>query len=151
MKTRSIKTLARFIALAAFSVSVSAAPPAAAPAAPAGTPPPGHPPMSGGAMGGGGGMPPAHGGAGAADMSKADAPLTQKGKVVSVVDAQQFTYIEVQDAKGKPLWLASPAIAVKKGANIKYAAGEIMPKFHSKALNRDFNNVMFTTRVVIDK
>lgn len=133
-----MKTITALLTLAAISIaSIAAPPPAAAPATSA---PAGHPTA----------MPSGHGAAGAADMTKADAPLTQKGKVVSVVDAKQFSYIEVQDGK-KTRWIASPAIAVKAGNMISYAAGDIMAKFHSKTLNRDFTNVMFTTRVVIDK
>lgn len=153
-----MKTIIAFLALTTVSIASIAADsvnPAANSAAaksattpgtaalPAGhptTPPSGHPAT----------MPSGHGAAGAADMSKSDAPLTKKGKVVSVVDAKQFTYIEVQDGK-KTQWLAAPAIAVKAGNMISYADGEIMAKFHSKALNRDFSNVLFTTRVVVDK
>ena len=137
-----MKTIIALLSLALFSattIAADSATPAAAPAAPAGAPA-GHPAMP----------PGGHGAAGAADMSKADAPLTQKGKVLSVVDAKQFTYIEVQDGK-TTRWVASPAIAVKAGNTIRYAGGDIMPKFHSKTLNRDFANVMFTTRVVLDK
>ena len=95
-------------------------------------------------------MPAGHGSAGAADMSKADAPLTRTGKVVSTLDAQQFTYIEVKDGK-KTQWVVSPAIAVKAGNTIRFADGDVMAKFHSKTLSRDFTNVLFSTRVVIDK
>ncbi len=134
-----MKTIIALLSLALFSVVSLAADSATPAAAPTGAPA-GHPAMP----------PGGHGNAGAADMSKADAPLTQKGKVLSVVDAKQFTYIEVQDGK-TTRWVASPAIAVKAGNTIRYAGGDIMPKFHSKTLNRDFANVMFTTRVVLDK
>jgi len=126
-----MKTLLTFLALTTLSLASLAAEPAAG--APHPTP-----------------LPSGHPVAGAADMSKADAPLTKKGKVVSVVDAKQFTYIELQDGK-KTLWIVSPAIAVKAGNMIRYADGEVMAKFHSKTVNRDFSNVLFTTRVVIDK
>ena len=108
--------------------------------------PPGHPPTPPAAAHGAGG----HGAAGAADMGKSDAPLSKKGKVLSVLDAKQFTYIEIQDGKEKR-WLVSPAITLKPGSTISYADGEVMAKFHSKSLNRDFSNVLFTTRVVADK
>ena len=134
-----MKTIIALLSLALFSATSIAADSATPAAAPAGAPA-GHPAMP----------PGGHGAAGAADMSKADAPLTQKGKVLSVVDAKQFTYIEVQDGK-TTRWVASPAIAVKAGNTIRYAGGDTMPKFHSKTLNRDFTTLMVTTRVVIDK
>lgn len=131
-----MKTIIALLALAA----ISAASMAADSANNAAALPSGHPAMP----------PSGHGSAAAADMSKADAPLTLKGKVVSVIDAKQFTYIEAQDGK-KTQWVVSPAIAVKPGNTIRYANGSIMDKFHSKTVNRDFTNVLFTTRVVIDK
>ena len=45
-------------------------------------------------------------GVGAADMSKTDVPLNRKGKVLTVVDAKQFTYFEVQDG-AKTLWVVA--------------------------------------------
>ena len=131
-----MKTIIAFLALATVSIASIAA----TTAAPAAGAPAGHPTT----------LPSGHPAAGAADMSKANAPLTKKGKVVSVVDAKQFSYIEVQDGN-KTQWLASPAVAVKAGNVISYADGEIMAKFHSKTLNRDFSNLLITTRVVIDK
>jgi len=135
-----MKSLFASLALAAVSLTALAATPAAAPAtAPAGVPA-GHP-----------AMPPAgHGAAAPADMTKATAPLTKKAKVLSVLDAKQFTYMEIKDG-GKSQWLVSPAIAVKVGNSISYADGDVMAKFHSNTLNRDFSNVVFTTRVVVDK
>ena len=133
-----MKNIIALLLLTTASVASIAATPVAA--APAATVPAGHPAMP----------PSGHGSAAPADMTKSEAPLNKKGKVVSVVDAKQFTYIELQEGK-KTLWLASPAITVKAGNTISYADGEIMAKFHSKALNRDFTNVMFTTRVVVDK
>ena len=127
-----MKAITALLALAAFSIAAIAAPPAGHPAIESAAPPAGHPPM------------------GAADMSHATAALTKTGKVVSVVDAKQFTYIEVKTG-GKSQWVVSPAIAVKPGNTIRYADGAVMAKFHSKAANRDFSNVLFTTRVVVDK
>jgi hypothetical protein len=118
-----MKTVAALIALASFSVITSAAPPAA---------------------------PSGHGAGGPVDMRKSDAPLTKKGKVLSAVDTKSFTYIEVQDG-GKKLWVVSPTIAVKNGNLISYADGPAQAKYHSASLNRDFSNVVFTTRVVIDQ
>ncbi len=86
----------------------------------------------------------------AVPSNTAPAPLTKKAKVVSVLDAKQFTYIEIQEG-GKSQWLVSPVVAVKPGNNISYAAGEVMAKFHSNILSRDFSNVVMTTRVVVDK
>ena len=77
------------------------------------------------------------------------AELPYLGKVLSSIDASQYTYIEVQGADKKVLWLAAPTIAVKKNAMIRYEDGAEMTNFHSKTLNRDFANVRFVNRVML--
>ncbi|HYD95542.1 MAG TPA: hypothetical protein VEC01_09485 [Noviherbaspirillum sp.] len=90
--------------------------------------------------------------AAAADMMQlphgsADADLTQKGKVVSVIDANEYTYIEVLQGKNT-LWIAAPKIEVKKNSMIRFEDGAVMTNFRSKLLNRTFPSVMFVNRVV---
>jgi len=116
-----MKTLAVLLALVSFTANAN--PP---------TSPPGHPT----------GM--------AAGTGKPDAPLSKKGKVLSSVDAKSFTYIEVQDG-AKKLWVVSPTVAVKAGNTISYADAPVQAKYHSASLNREFTNVVFTARVVVDK
>ncbi|OWW21411.1 hypothetical protein [Noviherbaspirillum denitrificans] len=88
-----------------------------------------------------------------ADMLKApkntpDADLPLKGKVLSTLDASEYTYIEV--AKGKEtLWLAAPKVAVKKDAVVRFEDGAVMTNFRSKLLDRTFPSVMFVNRVVV--
>lgn len=77
-----------------------------------------------------------------------DADLPKKGKVVSTIDATQYTYIEVVEDK-KTIWLAAPTIALKKNNVIRYDAGSEMSNFHSKTLNRTFPSVIFVNRVVL--
>lgn len=131
-----MKTITALLALAGLSVAALANPPAApaaaapAPAATAATPT-GHP-------------------VGSVDMNKATTPLTKKGTVLSVVEAKSFTYINIQDGK-KKLWVVSPTIAVKKGDKISYADAAIQKQYHSTSLKRDFKDIIFTTRVVVDK
>jgi hypothetical protein len=80
----------------------------------------------------------------------ADADLPKKGKVLSTIDATQYTYIEVVEDK-KTLWLAAPTIALKKNNVIRYDAGSEMTNFHSKTLNRTFPSIIFVNRVVLSK
>jgi hypothetical protein len=119
-----MKSIAVLFALAAFAASVHAAPPA------------GHPSPAAGTM-----MPP---------QAVSDAELTQKGKVVSTIDATEYTYIEVAQGKNT-VWLAAPAIALKKGSMIRFEDGAVMTNFRSKLLNRTFPSVMFVNRVVVEK
>ena len=77
-----------------------------------------------------------------------DAPLPQKAKVLSSIDAAQYTYIEVTQNK-KSLWLAGTTVKVKKGDVIRFDGGMVMKDFHSKTLNRTFPAVSFVDRVVV--
>ena len=78
------------------------------------------------------------------------AQLPQKGKVLSVIDVPQYTYLEVTQNK-KTFWIAGPAVAAKKGDVIRFDDGLAMTNFHSKTLNRTFPSVLFVNRVVITK
>ena len=77
-----------------------------------------------------------------------NAQLPQKARVLSTIDAAQYTYLEVTQNK-KTLWLAATAVAAKKGDVVRFDDGMIMKNFHSKTLNRTFPSVTFVNRVVI--
>jgi hypothetical protein len=77
-----------------------------------------------------------------------DARLPQKAKVLSTIDAAQYTYLEVTRNK-KTLWLAAAAVAAKKGDVVRFDDGMVMTNFHSKTLNRTFPSVTFVNRLVI--
>ena len=79
-----------------------------------------------------------------------DAQLSQKGKVLSSIDAGQYTYIEVSQNK-KTLWLAGTKVAVKKGDVIRFDDGMVMTNFESKTLKRTFPAVTFVSQVVVSK
>lgn len=119
-----MKFITSLFALAALAASVHAAPP------------PSHPSP-----------------AAAAEMLKpppTDAELTQKGKVLSSINANEYTYIEVEQGKNI-LWLAAPSVTVKKGDVIRFEDGAVMANFRSKLLNRTFPSVMFVNRTVVTK
>ena len=76
--------------------------------------------------------------------------LPQKAKVLSIIDAAPYTYLEVSQNK-KTLWLAANAVPAKKGDVIRFDDGMVMTNFHSKTLNRTFPSVLFVNRVVVTK
>ena len=78
------------------------------------------------------------------------AQLAQKGKVLSVIDVPQYTYLEVSQNK-KTFWIAGPTVAAKKGDVIRFDDGMVMSNFHSKTLNRDFPAISFVNQVVVTK
>lgn len=77
-----------------------------------------------------------------------DVELTQKGKVLSTTDANEYTYIEVEQG-GKTTWLAAQKQPLKKGDTIRFDSGSVMTNFYSKLLKRTFPSVTFVNRVVV--
>jgi hypothetical protein len=76
--------------------------------------------------------------------------LTQKAKVLSTIDTDKYTYIEVTQNK-KTLWLAGAKVAVKKGDVIRFDDGMVMTNFESKTLKRTFPSVTFVNSVAVTK
>jgi hypothetical protein len=95
-------------------------------------------------------LPSGHPTIGAAKEGKGapEAPLPQKAKVLSSIDAAGYTYLEVMQNK-KTLWLAGTKVAVKKGDVIRFDDGMVMTNFESKTLKRTFPSVTFVSRVVV--
>ena len=89
----------------------------------------------------------------ARDMLMADKPpaaseLPNQGKVLTSIDANDFTYIEVEHG-GAREWIAAPKMAVKPGSMIRYEEGSVMTNFYSKLLQRTFPTVMFVGHVAV--
>ena len=80
------------------------------------------------------------------DKAPAPAELPHEGTVRAAIDANQFTYIEVERA-GKTEWIAAPLMAIKVGSTIRYEDGAVMSNFYSKLLKRTFAGVMFVGHV----
>jgi hypothetical protein len=72
------------------------------------------------------------------------------GKVLEVMDASIYTYMQVSTAKG-PIWLAASKTTVPKGATISYPDGAVMTNFYSKGLNRTFDRIIFLDKVQVEK
>ena len=111
-----MKSIALLLALAAFSLVASAEPPAGHASSP-------------GAM---------------AMLPPPIAPLTQEGKVLSVIDTPIYTYVEV--ALGdKTQWIAVQKLKVEKGNTILFDDGAAMTDFYSKTLDRTFPSITFVS------
>lgn len=71
------------------------------------------------------------------------APSGLSGKVVETMDAGGYTYV-LLDKEGKKTWAALPVTKVKVGDELKLLGGAEMPGFHSNALNRTFDMIIFS-------
>ena len=68
------------------------------------------------------------------------------GKAVEVLNSGGYTYVNVE-GDGKTAWVAVPAMKVAVGAKVSFAAGDEMPGFSSKTLNRTFDHIIFSPGV----
>lgn len=87
-----------------------------------------------------------------AGIKPADIPagVGHKGKVVSTLQASQWTYVEVEE-KGKKLWVAVPKLEVKPGTVVEFPDSPPMVNFQSKELKRTFEAVIFAPGLRIEK
>ena len=77
------------------------------------------------------------------------ADLPNAGKVVSAMDANEFTYIEVDRGNNHIEWIAAQKMPIKAGSTIRYEEGAVMSNFYSKLLKRTFPSVMFVNDVSV--
>jgi hypothetical protein len=83
----------------------------------------------------------------ASNASTVATPAKLDGKVVETFDGGGYTYICLEK-DGKKAWAAVPATKVNLGDQIELQPGMPMPNFKSKALNRTFDNIIFSSGVI---
>lgn len=103
--------------------------------------------LGAGATGALAGPPPGHPSPGAAMQMIRPGGVTnalaqRTGVALDAIDANDYTYIEVDDA-GKSYWIAAPRLRVARGDMVQFDEGVVMNQFYSKALQRTFPSVMF--------
>jgi hypothetical protein len=75
-----------------------------------------------------------------------DTRMVNNGKVLEVLDTDMYTYLQVTTEKG-PLWIAAYKTNITKGATVKFSNGVAMSNFHSNALDRSFDVIVFVDSV----
>ncbi len=79
-----------------------------------------------------------------AERAEAQSQLPNEGLVKEVLQAQAYTYVQVESTKDGLVWLAGPKVAgLKTGDRLGYSEGVGMPDFFSKELQRNFAMVIF--------
>ena len=73
-------------------------------------------------------------------------PLPNSGVVTELIHTRIYSYIQVKN-QSESHWLAAPRAALQIGDRIRYSRGVTMTNFHSNALNRDFDMILFVERV----
>ncbi len=69
------------------------------------------------------------------------------GTVLEVIDSSLYTYLQVSSGTGA-VWLAAYRNDIAKGEAVSYTKGILRTNFHSKALNRTFDKIIFVDAVV---
>jgi len=69
-----------------------------------------------------------------------------RGRVVDVLDAGEYTYIQVAE-NGKKLWVAVMSTKVSKGDEVEFPDAPAFTNFQSKILNRTFDTLIFAAGV----
>ena len=99
------------------------------------------------------GMPPGHPATPTAPTAeqaaaKAKAGSSQiAGKVVETFDGGGYTYAAVEK-DGLRSWVAAPPTKLEVGQEVQFVPGFVMKNFSSKALNRTFETITFSSGVV---
>ncbi len=79
----------------------------------------------------------------AAEKQAAPSPVT--GKVVEVMNAGGYTYVQLEQVGGKKVWVAAPEMrGVQKGQVLLFKPGYAMPDFKSNTLKRTFDSIIFS-------
>ena len=77
------------------------------------------------------------------------AELPNEGRVLDVLQAGEYTYLEVSTGTASARWLAAPQTALQKGSLVRYEEGSTMSSFYSKLLKRNFSNLMFIGQLAV--
>jgi len=68
-----------------------------------------------------------------------------QGQVQEVIDGGSYTYLRIRTKDSGDVWAATLPTKLQKGASVVIADAMLMTDFHSKALNRTFDEIVFGT------
>ncbi len=84
------------------------------------------------------------------ELKKQAADKGLPGTVLEAIDVSEYTYIHV-DTGSRKAWVAATKLTTAPGDKIFVKDGVLMQNFHSKALNRTFDEIYFSNAVLIEK
>ena len=77
---------------------------------------------------------------------RAPAQVRNAGEVLVAENAGGYSYLRVQTRNG-PVWLATMQTAIQPGEQVGWGQAALMQNFHSKALDRTFDQILFVQGV----
>jgi len=69
--------------------------------------------------------------------------VKQGGIVREVIDAEGYTYLNLEDSEKVGFWVAVPDMEVKVGDGVEIFGATPMPNFYSKTLDKTFDTILF--------
>ena len=83
----------------------------------------------------------------AAAAAPAAEPAPLAGKVLQTMNGGGYTYVYIEKADGKKVWVAVSETPVKVGSDVVFQPGMEMGSFESKALKRTFDSIVFSNGI----
>ena len=75
--------------------------------------------------------------------------LPKQGKVLEMMHAAGYTYMNVDTGAGKPLWIAASMMRIKPEQKVKWTDAAVMNNFTSKSLHRTFDQILFVSNAQV--
>ena len=69
--------------------------------------------------------------------------LQNQGRIIQVIHAGTYTYVEALVGNGEKIWMAGAHIEAKAGDPIQWGNYSLMQNYSSKTLNRTFDRILF--------
>lgn len=75
--------------------------------------------------------------------------LPKQGKVMEMMHAAGYTYMNVDTGAGKPMWIAASMMRIKPEQKVKWTDAAVMNNFTSKSLHRTFDQILFVSNAQV--
>jgi hypothetical protein len=75
--------------------------------------------------------------------------LPKQGKVLEIMHAAGYTYMNVDAGTGKPMWIAANMMRIKPQQSVKWTDAAVMNNFTSKTLHRTFDQILFVSNAKV--
>lgn len=75
-----------------------------------------------------------------------DVTAAINGTVLEIVDTGSFIFV-LLDREGKQSWATVPAVDIKVGEKVTLLYSNVMKNFHSKSMNRTFEELIFSSGI----
>jgi len=69
-----------------------------------------------------------------------------QGRIINHINVPGYSYLEVEN-NGQRFWVAGNPVEFNQGDVVAWGQAAIMKNFHSKALNRTFDNILFVSEI----